>query len=225
MPATLRASRRRPRHLSFVRRSWTRPRPNGWSWRNSAKERGEPAPPGPLSSDGCAGGFQPCPDFRLDQRPDPLQHPGMIAIQPRMLVTAQQILVNQAAIERAPGQRLETEHRTLAPIQNRRLGNDQQVFDPDAMRALAIETGLIREDHARLQRRFAPAGQADRTFMHIETGADTISGAVIIIHTHPPKRDASQGVELAALYPLWKTGMADPDHALQHKREMPPILA
>src|SRR5690625_3905226 len=92
------------------------------------------------------------------------------------------------------------------------------------MRALAIETGLIRGDHAGIQLRLAPAGQADRPLMHVQAGTDAMAGAVIIIESRPPERDTCQGIEFAPLYPLRKTGAAERDHALQDKREMPPMF-
>ncbi len=124
------------------------------------------------------------PDCRGDAR--------VIGVQPNDLVGRQQREVDQAAVDRAKCQRLETQHRALAAGDGLRLGHDNEVLDPDAVCARLVVAGLVGEDHAGLENRVAGARDARRTFMHREKRADAVARAVIEVEAGVPERTARE---------------------------------
>ena len=76
------------------------------------------------------------------------QHLGVIGVDPGALVGRQQRRIDQAAVDRREGQRLEAEHLLLRAGDLARL-DQHQILDADAVFAGLVIAGLVGEDHAR----------------------------------------------------------------------------
>ncbi|PAV93243.1 hypothetical protein WR25_01816 [Diploscapter pachys] len=117
----------------------------------------------------------------------------MSSVQPVALVAGQQRRIDQRALDRREGERLEAQHRPLAVAAGDGGGDDQQqVLDPDAVFAGLVIARLVRQHHARAQRLQAGAagiiGRRDplRPFVHRQIAADAVAGAVREIEPRLP---------------------------------------
>src|SRR4051794_16030015 len=59
-------------------------------------------------------GGEPVRRFRIDERRDHLSYPCMVGVEPSDLVVTEQVAIDQRAIDRRQGQRLETQCIALA---------------------------------------------------------------------------------------------------------------
>ena len=64
--------------------------------------------------------------------------------------------------------------------------HQHQVLDADAVGAGLVVAGLVREDHAALERGGAELGDARRALVHRQIAADAVAGAVVEIERRPP---------------------------------------
>src|SRR5665809_140587 len=98
------------------------------------------------------GAVQPClvlaRELRLDLPPDP----GVIVIEPGKLERQELLWIDEAAVERHQGQRLEAQH--LARAAGDLLGqrHQDQVLQPDTVSAFEIKPRLVGQNHAGLER-------------------------------------------------------------------------
>ena len=79
-----------------------------------------------------------------------------------------------------------------APADRRRFHHQHQVLDADAVGAGLVIAGLVREDHAALERRRAELGDARRAFVHRQIAADAVAGAVVVSRAPPPTAPAGR---------------------------------
>src|SRR5262249_19685963 len=82
-----------------------------------------------------------------------------------------------------------------------------------------VVAGLVRQDHAGLERRGAELGDAGRSFVHREIAADAVAGAVVEVESLRPQELPSKGVELGAGRTLGKDRARNCDMALEHAGE------
>lgn len=62
--------------------------------------------------------------------------------------------------------------------------DDNDVFDTDAERTVLVETRLVRDDVSGGKshlRELHPGANADRAFMHVQEGTDTVASSVSIV--------------------------------------------
>ena len=112
------------------------------------------------------------------------------------LRAGQQIAVDEAPVDRREGQGLEAEHRAFAARDRRGGGDELEVLDANAVVAFLVVAGLVGDDHPRLQGDGVRLlGDAVRTFVDAEINADAVAGAVVVIETSHPHRQAREGVE------------------------------
>src|SRR3546814_11601934 len=105
--------------------------------------------------------------------------------------------------DRREGDRLEPQHILLGARDALRR-DDDEIFDADAEGARLVIAGLVREDHAGVQRLLGPRlsarglGDALRPLMHRQIGADAVAGAMRIIDAVGPRILPCENVGLAA---------------------------
>ena len=126
--------------------------------------------------------------------------------------------IDQPPVDRGQRQGLEAEHRPVAAGDRPRLDEDQ-VLDANAVGTAPVIARLVREDHAGLQRHRASLGDALRTLVDREEGADAVAGAVVVIEPGFPQAHPGEGIDLRARRPLGKDRAGDGDVALQHAGE------
>src|SRR5207302_4392201 len=85
-----------------------------------------------------------------------------------------------------------------------------------AVGAALIVAGLVRKDHAALERRGAELGDARRALVHREIAADAVAGAVVEIEPLRPQELAGEGIELRARSAVGKDRPRNRDVALEH---------
>ena len=73
-----------------------------------------------------------------------------------------------------------------APATGGAFDHQHQVLDADAVGAGLVVAGLVRQDHAALERRGAELGDARRAFVHRQIAADAVAGAVVEIEPGLP---------------------------------------
>ncbi len=128
--------------------------------------------------------------------------------------------LDQAPVEGNEGERLEAHHLARAAVDGHGRRRQHEIFQPDAVLALAVKPGLVGQDHAGLELDAAEARQALRRLMHREIAADPMPGAVIEIEPGRPQRPAREGVEVLAARPLGEPRRGDGDVALEHESVM-----
>ena len=103
----------------------------------------------------------------------------------------QQAEIDQVAVIGHQRQRLKGKEAVVA-------GYDQfDILDPHPALALAVDTGLIAEQHAGLQRRLTRLlADALWAFVHAEIGADAVAGAVLEVHALGPHELPGQHVKM-----------------------------
>src|SRR3954447_23248062 len=135
-----------------------------------------------LSADRRRCRCQPLRRPGIDKRGNRLAHPRVIGIEPGDLAVVEQVAIDQGAVDRRQGQRLETERLALAATFFR--PDDDEVLDADAVSVGLVIAGFIRHDHAGQQglcvRRLR---DALRPLMHRQITADPVPGAVVVIET------------------------------------------
>jgi hypothetical protein len=149
--------------------------------------------------------------MRADRMADAL----MIFVDPVQFVAIKHVQVDQTAIDRRQGQRLEGIHGLLGTCD---VGADNQfqVFDPDAVGVGLVIAGLVGQDHAAPQRCGAELGNSRRTLMHRQIAADAMAGAVLEIDAGLPQELPRQRVDLRAGGTVGKHRAGDRDVAAQH---------
>src|SRR5262249_4056301 len=90
---------------------------------------------------------------------------------------------------------------------------------PDAVFAGLVVPGLVRQDHAALERGAAELGDARRALVHREIAADAVPGAVVEVEAMLPERLARERIELRPGDAFGKHRASDGDVALEHQRE------
>ena len=76
--------------------------------------------------------------------------------------------------------------------------DQHQVLDADAVGAGLVVAGLVRQDHAALERHGAELGDARRALVHRQIAADAVAGAVIEIEPGLPEKLPRERIELGA---------------------------
>ena len=98
--------------------------------------------------------------------------------------------------------------------------HQHQVLDADAVGAGFVIAGLVRQDHAALERRGAELGDARRPFVHRQIAADAVAGAVVEVEAGLPTAPArANGSSCAPVVPSGKHRARDGDVALEHAGE------
>ena len=123
----------------------------------------------------------------------------MIGVDPVALAGVEQRGLDQATVERCERQRLESEHFAFG-ASHVAIPDQEQVLEADAVFAGLVVTGLVRDDHAGLQRLVATAEGRDplRAFVDVQIAADAVAGAVRVIEADCPQILPRQHVELVA---------------------------
>jgi hypothetical protein len=143
-----------------------------------------------------AGRFgEPPPRLLLDLRRQALAHAGVIGVEPGDLLSGHQRRLDEREIDRGQRQGLEPHHLALAARDRARLDQDE-VLDPDPVGAGLVIAGLVRKDHAALERGRAGLGDALRALMHRKITADPMAGAVVEIEPALPQGHAGETVDL-----------------------------
>src|SRR5208283_2406817 len=127
--------------------------------------------------------------------------------------------LDEVEIERRERDCLEAEHLALRALDLAPL-DDDEILEPDSIFARAIISGLVGEDHARLERRMAHLGDALRPLMHAEISADAMTHAVIEVEPRLPQRPSRHRIELRAGHAFGKDGGRDRDMPFQYACEM-----
>src|SRR5690606_36869768 len=101
---------------------------------------------------------------------------------------------------------------------DRALGDEDEVLRADAVGAVLVITGLVGNDHARLERHAVAGRDADRALVHAEEVPDAVAGAVGIGDSVLPQELPREDIDLRAGGPLREPRHRDSDHALEHAR-------
>ena len=102
--------------------------------------------------------------------------------------------LDQPAVERRQGERLEAEERP-GGAGERRLMGQQQILDPDAVGAGEVVARLVGQDHAGLDGHGQSAWMdAAGALVHAKIAADAMAGAMIVIEPGLPERRACEAV-------------------------------
>ena len=147
----------------------------------------------------------------------------MIVVPPIDLGVRQQRLVDQRAIERDEGERLETEILAFAAL-DPCIDHQDEVFDADAVFTGLVIARFVGEDHAFAQRglgaREGAAGLADPLgpLVHGEKAPDTVAGAMAVIDPAVPEVHARQRIERAAAGAVGEFLHVELDVPLEHAR-------
>jgi len=149
----------------------------------------------------------------------------MIPVDPVPLLRAQQVHLDEGLSKGRKGQRLEAQHRPFAAVNVGWRGDSLQVLDPDAIGAFPVVAGLVRHDHARLQRRRIPRlGNPLRPLMDAKIDADPMARSVVIVETGLPQRVTRQRVQVRARRAVRKANGRQGNMAFQNKGVVPAHL-
>ena len=88
---------------------------------------------------------------RIDQRRQFASHPRVIIVEPGRFLARQQFRRDQRAIDRRQRQRVEAEHVAITARDLARR-DDDEIFNADAIGPGFVIAGLVRQDHAGLER-------------------------------------------------------------------------
>src|SRR6185503_2990885 len=110
----------------------------------------------------------------------------MIGVEPSEFVPGEQRRIDQPTVERHERQRLEAKHLARAAFDGRGRRHQHEVLQPDAVFALAIETGLVGEDHAWLELYRAVPRDALRRLMHRKVTAHAMARSMVEIEPGLP---------------------------------------
>src|SRR3989337_3996434 len=120
------------------------------------------------SPDRCRGVAEPSPVVAEENGLDLAPDARVIGVEPGKLVGQELLGIDEPAVERHEGQRLEPHHFPRAPRDPLRRRHQHEILQPDAVMAFAIIARLVGEDHAGLELDGAEPRQALRSLMHRE---------------------------------------------------------
>ena len=113
--------------------------------------------------------------------------------------------IDQIAVQRREGERLEAKERSIRRCSPFAAKEDR--LDPDAVRTLPVNAGLVRNHHAGLKRRgvcfftFSPADGL-RALMHVQKITDSVPGAALVVHAVLPHGLSRHDIERNAVAAL-----------------------
>mmetsp|Transcript_48826 Transcript_48826/g.104217 ORF Transcript_48826/g.104217 Transcript_48826/m.104217 type:complete len:331 (+) Transcript_48826:458-1450(+) len=146
----------------------------------------------------------------------------MIAVDPVHLDGSEQRRIDQRALDRHVRELVEA-HEGAARGGVLSLGRayDEQVLDAHAERASLVVARLIGEYHPVCEAHRVGVARRDglRPFVHIQRGADPMSGAVQVVEPRPPERETGERVDRHAGRALREDARVEGDVPLEHARE------
>src|SRR2546430_6508579 len=164
-------------------------------------------------------GGEPRARFALDERRQGIAHPGVIAVEPGGFLGRETLAGDQPAVDRRQCERLERIERFFRAGDRRGANHQQQILDADTIGAAFVIAGLIRQDHAGLERGGAELGNVGGAFVHREIAAHAVPSAVVEVEALRPQELSRKRVELRAGGSLGKECARDGDMALEHVGE------
>src|ERR1700730_16822136 len=111
----------------------------------------------------------------------------MISIKPHAFFGVEHFDHYEPLVDWQQRERLEGIEWLFRARDRRRLHDQLQVLDPDAVRAIFVIAGLVRQDHAALERGGAELGNAGRTLVHAQKAAPPVPGAMIEVESGLPQ--------------------------------------
>src|SRR5580693_6597268 len=108
--------------------------------------------PGFRMSDCPRGVLEPGPRFTVNKLRELLADARVIGVQPVAFVLREQLWLHEIDVDGRQRDRLETHHRAFAAGHALGLRHDNEILDADAVFAGFVIAGLVRADHAGLER-------------------------------------------------------------------------